>query len=255
MNRDDQGTSSEGLDHPREWRSRPAAFGLNKRSVQNLLWVAFCVAAGLVFLQPARIPSPTASSRLVEVLGFVLLAVGVAVRVIARGWKYEQPRRTLVTTGPYACLRHPLYLGSFLAISGLLAIAGSMPFAAVCILCFWLGHLPVIAGEEAFLSRRWGAAYEAYRRSTSAFVPRWPSTRSAAEILPRDLWGAVVREVDAVCLWPAVGMLILLWRESDYRMLQPNLALSRGVPVALGVILLFGWGFLRVRRESVRDLA
>lgn len=78
----------------------------------------------------------------------------------------------LVTTGPYAWMRHPMYVAlallvlgfSLLSASGLLLASG----AAACAL------LAVrVSREEQALAARFGGEYEVYRERTGRFLPRW----------------------------------------------------------------------------------
>lgn len=77
----------------------------------------------------------------------------------------------LVTTGPYAVVRHPIYsamLGMLVATSLLNGTARFLPF----------GLLPFLAGtwirtreEEGLLRGQFGDAFEAYRRRTGWLLP------------------------------------------------------------------------------------
>jgi protein-S-isoprenylcysteine O-methyltransferase Ste14 len=79
------------------------------------------------------------------------------------------PPRHLVTTGPYRHSRNPMYVAVMLMLlgwsvsfaSGALAIYGGVVFVAF--------HLRVVYGEEPWLARTHGSAWEDYR----ARVPRW----------------------------------------------------------------------------------
>ncbi len=101
-----------------------------------------------------------------RVLSFVVLLVGLAiwmwtVLLILR----QVPRGALITTGPYAVVRHPLYTGVALLV---------LPWAGF-LLDTWLGlALGVVLylasrkfapAEEAELSRTFGPRWEQYSRS------------------------------------------------------------------------------------------
>ena len=78
---------------------------------------------------------------------------------------------TLVTTGPYAWVRHPFYTTTALAVlanslataNWFVLAAGGLAFALIVIRC---------RTEEANLIARFGDAYSAYMRQTGRFVPR-----------------------------------------------------------------------------------
>lgn len=102
--------------------------------------------------------------------GVVLVAAGLG--TLRRHATTVNPRGSasaLVTDGPFARSRNPLYLALVLAHVGLALLAGStwmlvsaVP-AAVC-----MDRL-IIAGEERYLTRRFGQAYTDYCRR----VRRW----------------------------------------------------------------------------------
>ncbi|HTI67314.1 MAG TPA: isoprenylcysteine carboxylmethyltransferase family protein [Caulobacteraceae bacterium] len=78
---------------------------------------------------------------------------------------------TLVTTGPYARLRNPAYTGSVLTLVGLGVALGSWPGLALVVLIPLVGFVRRIAVEEAALQRRFGPAFDAYRRGRWALIP------------------------------------------------------------------------------------
>jgi protein-S-isoprenylcysteine O-methyltransferase Ste14 len=84
---------------------------------------------------------------------------------------------TVIQTGPYRLVRHPIYTGLIVAAFAQAAIVGmaaNLAGAALMAFGFWLK-----AGlEERFLSQELGeAAYADYRRSTPMLVPFWPTGR------------------------------------------------------------------------------
>jgi protein-S-isoprenylcysteine O-methyltransferase Ste14 len=80
-----------------------------------------------------------------------------------------EPTRTLVTTGMHGWSRTPIYLGLFLVYGGLgLAARSSWTMLLTLPLAFTIRY-GVVAREEAYLERRFGAAYRVYK----ARVRRW----------------------------------------------------------------------------------
>ena len=81
-------------------------------------------------------------------------------------WK---PSTVLIHEGPYRFSRNPIYLGFAITYAGL-AIAMDSALAAVLLLpCLAMVDQFVIAREERYLTAKFGADYEAYRRR----VRRW----------------------------------------------------------------------------------
>ena len=97
---------------------------------------------------------------------------GAAVRSLRQGGTavspYE-PTKALVESGPYRFTRNPIYLGFSLVVVGGATLANAawplLGLAAVTPVV----RGGVVAREEAYLARRLGAPYEAYRGR----VRRW----------------------------------------------------------------------------------
>jgi protein-S-isoprenylcysteine O-methyltransferase Ste14 len=89
----------------------------------------------------------------------------------------------LVTDGPFAAVRHPLYAcWLWLAIPGLALLDRSWPMLGVPVAA-WAAFAALIGGEERELQRRFGAEYEAYAARTPRILPAWrdgdgPKTRN-----------------------------------------------------------------------------
>lgn len=77
----------------------------------------------------------------------------------------------LITTGPYARLRHPRYVQVALALLGYALIANYL--AAYLVFAAWLVVMyPLVLLEERELCQRFGEAYDAYCRQVPRFIPR-----------------------------------------------------------------------------------
>lgn len=139
--------------------------------LQGILFVAIAASA---FLPPAwagaaRMVTAAAGVTLI-VLG-LLLAVA-AQRDLGRSLTImPRPRAggTLVVTGVYALVRHPIYGGLVLAASGW-ALVGASP-TGLLLTAVLLGFFTLKSTrEEAWLVERF-PDYPAYRRRTRRFIP------------------------------------------------------------------------------------
>lgn len=76
----------------------------------------------------------------------------------------------LITTGPFAYVRHPMYLGFWMAALGGLLLYGTWTMAMILL------GAPVFVKrarrEEEALVSAFGEDYETYRRKVPAFIPR-----------------------------------------------------------------------------------
>jgi len=77
----------------------------------------------------------------------------------------------LVTTGPYAIVRHPMYAGLILAALGSLLIYST--WTTVFFTCFAPLMLIRARNEEDVLSAEFGEQWEAYCKHVPAFIPRF----------------------------------------------------------------------------------
>jgi len=102
-------------------------------------------------------------------VGAAVAAGGIAIRALASG--QVQKDRKLTMTGPYAYVRNPLYLGSIVIGIGFAIAARDIWIAAVLVVYYAVVYVPVIRGEEDFLSGRF-ADYADYRRRVPSLLPR-----------------------------------------------------------------------------------
>jgi len=125
-------------------------------------------------VRPAPLPGPRALTR---AAGAASLVAGCALNVWALverrrrtsgDFQLEQPE-SLVTTGPYAFSRHPMYLGWWLIHVGAGMLRGSAWVAATLPVAVLVEHLGGSMVEERELRRRFGDEFVRY----SERVPRY----------------------------------------------------------------------------------
>ncbi len=116
--------------------------------------------------------------------GIVLCAVGASLRYWASGFLRKDSRPAV--GGPYAWVRNPLYLGTYLmALGATLAIENWLLLALVTVVFAVTYHF-VILDEEVKLREIFGAPYQTYCALVPRFFPRpWPATsESLMEVNP-----------------------------------------------------------------------
>jgi len=134
----------------------------------------------LDWIAPAYLLSVMLSWGTRLLLGLELIAAGVALVYAAQKafraahthvepWK---PSTALVTTGIFAWLRNPMYVGGMAILVGLAVLLASDWMVVMTVLAGFVLHFGVVKREERYLQAKFG---EAYRRYCAA-VPRygWP---------------------------------------------------------------------------------
>lgn len=138
-----------------------------------LLAVAF--ALGVVtqhFLSAMPVPRPL---RILVGAPFQIGAMVVNVWTASLFWRFRtsfipnKASRTLIVGGPFRFSRNPVYIALTVLYIGLSLCTGylwALPFLLPAMV---LIRYYVVAREEQYLERRFGSAYEEYRKR----VPRW----------------------------------------------------------------------------------
>ncbi len=85
--------------------------------------------------------------------------------------KIEPATDTLVKTGPYRLLRHPLYLGMIVMMLGISLSLGSSRGIVATLLLFVPAVVYRATLEERALERRFGAQWRKYKEGTFFMVP------------------------------------------------------------------------------------
>lgn len=100
-------------------------------------------------------------------IGFII--AGVLVRLWSNGYAIKNDKLTI--SGPYAFVRNPLYLGTFLITLGFV-IALNMGWLGVLFLAaLSIAYYYTIQGEQGMLAAKFGETYRKYREKVPAMVP------------------------------------------------------------------------------------
>lgn len=82
----------------------------------------------------------------------------------------DTPPDRLVTTGPFAYMRNPMYLGQIIFLIGLALTLHSLLAALLTVAVAVWFHFRVLRDERRLL-QRFGEPYAAYRQATKRWLP------------------------------------------------------------------------------------
>lgn len=177
--------------------------------------------------------------NILDVLGFSIVLKGTLWRMAARGHKkiYSGLGGQLVTTGPYAVVRNPMYLGSFLMGVGFVLMLWPWWSLPLFVWLFYLRFNRQIVKEESHLAAVFGGEFAIYCQKTPRIFPslyclssvRLPDGHGQAG-LPANghgiIKGARVREIfnlkealstkerRGLLAWPALAVGLETFQES-----------------------------------------
>ena len=137
------------------------------------------VFAGLGGAHPSLpLLSPAALAGALAVLllmGGALYLFAASSSALGKNWSFEARMRTdhqLIRNGPYARVRHPIYLGMLLFLLGLAVAFGHWLQLVVAVPLFLVGTSIRTRLEDRLLEDQFGKDFEDYARSTPSFIPR-----------------------------------------------------------------------------------
>lgn len=87
----------------------------------------------------------------------------------------------LVTSGPFAIVRHPMYLGLFLTALGSLLLYHT--WTTLFFACFAPAMILRARREELLLTKEFGEQWQEYRQRVPMLVPRLPDMKNARTLL------------------------------------------------------------------------
>lgn len=188
---------------------------------RNSLFPLACILLFLPGPDPFDDPlQAAAAGGVVAALGQLVRAATIGLRYIVRGGRGRRVyAEDLVTDGIYAHTRNPMYVGNLLIVAGLAIASNSWATILVALPLGWFMYASIVAAEEEYLERRFGAAFREYCRD----VPRWlPRLSGLAATLSstRFHWRRLLlKEYGTPFGWISVLVLMALynvWLDGDW---------------------------------------
>lgn len=151
--------------------------GARVRFPPPLIYVAG-LALGIAADRFGHLPRLGLQPAVRDVFGIVFVVAGFALSFAGAGLFMRRgtaiipykPASTLVTTGIYRWTRNPMYLGMALIYVGVAALFDSLAALVLLPLVLATVQTQVIAREEAYLERAFGADYVAYKKRVRAWI-------------------------------------------------------------------------------------
>ena len=142
-------------------------------------------------------------------IGTGIAAVGTLIRLWASG--HVMKNKVLATDGPYAFVRHPLYVGNILLLVGF-SIASSLWWSYLLMVALLLFYYPpTIAYEDNKLHNFFGESWETWSKTTRALIPTWPKRTAGSE---KSIWSfkkSLVQNGEPIIVIYLIGCLYLLY--------------------------------------------
>jgi protein-S-isoprenylcysteine O-methyltransferase Ste14 len=168
-------------------RKRAVAAPSRRRAPAAILGIALQAGAVAIIWNVRRVPLgapilpalPTVNAVIAAAAAILAWASVVlmlwAIRTLGRQWAVAArlvDGHELITTGPYAIVRNPVYLG-FFGLSVATGVVATVPLALpLAIAMFVIGTIVRVRAEEQLLRSEFGAAFDRYAERVPALMPR-----------------------------------------------------------------------------------
>ena len=151
-----------------------------------------------------------------DFLGLIVILTGNLIRMSARSHKkkYSGQGHELVVSGPYAFVRNPMYLGTFLIGVGFALIVWPWFLFPIFVIVFYLRFNIQILKEEVHLRRLFPSSYDAYIKQVPKLLPPIQDLRqiNLGQVFPiKDIWAT--KENNGLIFWPLIAILLEMAQE------------------------------------------
>ena len=145
----------------------------------QILWTVYlCQLAAVVEAAYLRYPESVRwTFGAVCALAIAVLGLGLrtwAVYALGKHFTMHlelQENHAMITSGPFAFVRHPSYLGAFFMVTGSVAFLGVWYATLITVPALLFAFIRRMHYEEKMLGEHFGDAYVEYRRRVKAFLP------------------------------------------------------------------------------------
>jgi protein-S-isoprenylcysteine O-methyltransferase Ste14 len=155
-----------------QYRAESPSFEWAVKMRQPVSIIVIAACAALLVLTPLSWQGNSLYAQILDSLGFVLVVVAAFGRIWSSLYISGYKEDRIVTQGPYAIVRNPLYVFSFLGALGLGLATKHVAILIVIAAAFALYYPLVVLTEERNLQRKFGQEFWDYANKTPRFFPR-----------------------------------------------------------------------------------
>lgn len=226
--------------------------------IRNALFPLVFIALALV-TRPRPFLGSESRDRWLDALGISIALSGQALRALVIGLAYigrggkdkKVHAETLVQDGIFAHSRNPLYVGNILVFLGLFVVLNSRIGYLVGIPFFLFAYYAIVAAEEDFLGRKFGAEYADYCRRVPRYLPKLDGLGETIHSMRFDWRRLVRKEYGSTFTWITTALALFVWERIVWR--GTGGAAPIAAPVALGwVALIAAYATARFMKKSGR---
>jgi len=153
--------------------------------------------------------------------GLCVMLCGEAIRFWGVAYAGSTTRTTttaggdrLITDGPFAYVRNPLYVGNFFLSAGYLIMSWAwMPWMiGIYLPLFAFQYGMIVHLEEAYLAERFHSLYEEYQKQVNRWIPRVRPYRGKDRSLPRYAHALRSERTTFLTILLVWTLLLIRWR-------------------------------------------
>jgi len=184
------------------------------------------------------------SSLVVALAGEMLRVLTVGLEYIKRGGLNKQVyASSLVTNGLFAHCRNPLYVGNVLIALGLLSIADRLALFLIGAVLTFITYIAIVAAEEDFLRRTFGAEFEAYCARVHRWLPDFHGFGATLKSMRFNWRRVALKESSSFYGWIVSAVLI----EGVGIRFQPSLMMRPDALLFIGLFVAGTLAFVTIR--------
>ena len=159
---------------------------------------------------------PTALSI---VAGIVVVSAGEFLRLWGVAIAGSETRTTgpvggtfLITRGPFAYVRNPLYVGNILIYCGVGVMANAFWLVVIALIFFAIQYALIVSLEEEYLAKAFADEYQRYVKSVPRFIPTFKKFSEGSNVQPGLDWGrGIVSEKSTLLAITSVTLLLVAY--------------------------------------------